>query len=155
VTTGDPAGRPAVDGAATPERSRAPADATSRSLLVRAQAGDPAAWEALTTLYRPLLVGWLRRQGVPPGEVDDLVQEVLLGVVQSLPGFTHSGRVGAFRAWLRTIACHRTLDHFRAAGRGGRRGRPLAARRPGQRAVPAVGRGARPVRPGAPARRGE
>lgn len=117
MTTGTPPGRPAVGGAAAPEPGHAPADATRRSLLVRAQAGDPAAWEALTTVYRPLLVGWLRRQEVPAGEVDDLVQEVLLAVVRSLPGFTHSGQVGAFRAWLRTITCHRTLDYFRAAGR--------------------------------------
>lgn len=116
MTTDDPA----VGGDAGPGRPAA--DATRRSLLFRAQSGEPAAWEALTTLYRPLLVGWLRRQGVPAGEVDDLVQEVLLSVVQSLPGFAHSGRVGAFRAWLRAIACHRTLDHFRAAGRGGAAG---------------------------------
>lgn len=106
-------------GPADPPPVRSPSDDTRRSLLLRAQAGDPDAWAALTALYQPLMVGWLRRQGVPPGEVDDLVQEVLLRVVQSLPGFAHSGRVGAFRAWLRTIACRRTLDYFRAAGRSG------------------------------------
>jgi RNA polymerase sigma-70 factor (ECF subfamily) len=105
--------------AENPDPALAPAapENTRRSLLVRAKSGDPAAWEALTALYRPLLVGWLRSQGVPPGEIDDLVQEVLLSVVRSLPQFDHSGRVGAFRAWLRTIACHRTLDYWRASGR--------------------------------------
>src|SRR5262245_46720792 len=88
---------------------------TRKSLLFRAKSGDPAAWEALATLCRPLMVSWLRRQGVPAGELDDLVQEVLLRVVRSLPQFDHSGRVGAFRAWLRVIACRRAQDYWRSS----------------------------------------
>ena len=79
-------------------------EATRPSLLIRAQAGDAGAWEDLCELYRPLIVGWLRRQAVPDGEVDDLVQEIFLAVVRGLPSFSPSGRRGAFRAWLRTIA---------------------------------------------------
>jgi RNA polymerase sigma-70 factor (ECF subfamily) len=87
---------------------------TRQSLLLRAQAGDEGAWKDLTTLYRPLILGWLRRQGVPPSDLDDLTQEVLLAVVKSLPAFHHSGRRGAFRAWLRTIVCQRSCDYWRA-----------------------------------------
>ena len=87
------------------------------SLLVRVRSGEPAAWEAFAALYRPLMVGWLRGQGVPPGETDDLVQEIFLSVVRSLPQFDHSGRTGAFRAWLRTIACRRARDYWRTTGR--------------------------------------
>jgi RNA polymerase sigma-70 factor (ECF subfamily) len=87
---------------------------TRQSLLLRAQAGDGGAWKDLTALYRPLIVGWLLRQGVPANEVDDLVQDILLAVVQSLPSFSHSGRPGAFRAWLRTITCNRACDFWRA-----------------------------------------
>ena len=92
-------------------------DVTRQSLLLRAQAGDQGAWQDLTDLYRPLIVGWLRHQGVPAGDVDDLVQEILLSVVQNLSGFRHSGRRGAFRAWLRTIAHSRACDFWRARGR--------------------------------------
>jgi RNA polymerase sigma-70 factor (ECF subfamily) len=35
-------------------------------------------------------------------------------VITHLPGFQHSGRRGAFRAWLRTIVCRRTADYWRA-----------------------------------------
>ena len=87
-------------------------DVTRDSLLVRAQAGDQAAWRDLTDLYCPLLVGWLRAQAVPAGEVDDLVQDILLSVVQNLSGFRHSGRRGAFRAWLRAIAHSRACDSW-------------------------------------------
>src|SRR5262249_14690550 len=57
-----------------PPRTRRPAmDATRQSLLLRAQAGDEGAWQDLCELYRPLIVGWLRRQAVTDGDLDDLV----------------------------------------------------------------------------------
>jgi RNA polymerase sigma-70 factor (ECF subfamily) len=92
-------------------------DVTRQSLLLRAQTGDPGSWKNLIDLYRPLIVGWLRHQAVPVTEVDDLVQEILLAVVQNLPSFCHSGRIGAFRGWLRTIAHNRACDFWKARGR--------------------------------------
>src|SRR5262245_15728762 len=40
---------------------------TRQSLLIRAQTGETAAWNDLTALYRPLILGWLNRQDVPAG----------------------------------------------------------------------------------------
>lgn len=91
---------------------------TRQSLLFRAQTGETDAWKSLTDLYRPLILGWLHRQGVPARDVEDLSQEVLLSVVKHLPGFQHSGQRGAFRAWLRTIVCSRTGDYWRALDAG-------------------------------------
>jgi RNA polymerase sigma-70 factor (ECF subfamily) len=93
---------------------------TRQSLLLRAQAGEADAWEDLAGLYRPLILGWLGRHGVPAGDLEDLGQDVLLSVVKRLPAFRHSGRRGAFRSWLRTIVCSRTADYWRAAGPGAR-----------------------------------
>jgi RNA polymerase sigma-70 factor, ECF subfamily len=87
---------------------------TRQSLLLRAKTGEENAWKDLTDLYRPLILGWLNRQGVPAVDLEDLAQEVLLSVVKSLPTFEHSGNRGAFRAWLRTIVCSRTTDYWRA-----------------------------------------
>jgi RNA polymerase sigma-70 factor (ECF subfamily) len=87
---------------------------TRQSLLLRAQTGETDAWKHLTDLYRPLIVGWLNRQGVPPCDLEDLSQDVLLSVLTHLPRFQHSGQRGAFRAWLRTIVCSRTGDYWRA-----------------------------------------
>jgi RNA polymerase sigma-70 factor (ECF subfamily) len=87
---------------------------TRHSLLLRAQTGETDAWKDLTDLYRPLILAWLNRQGVPAGDLEDLCQEVLLSVVQNLPGFRHSGQRGAFRTWLRTIVCRRAADYWRA-----------------------------------------
>jgi RNA polymerase sigma-70 factor (ECF subfamily) len=76
------------------------------------------AWKDLTELYRPLIVGWLNRQGVPASDLEDLSQDILVSVVKHLPGFQHSGRRGAFRSWLRTIVCNRTTDYWRASDAG-------------------------------------
>ena len=92
-------------------------ESTRSSLLIRAQAGDAGAWEDLCELYRPLIVGWLRRQAVPDGDVDDLVQEIFLAVVRGLPSFAHSGRRGAFRCWLRTIASNYSCDYWKSPAR--------------------------------------
>ena len=93
-------------------------DLTRQSLLLRAQTGEEQAWKDLTDLYRPLIIGWLNRQGVPAGDLEYLSQDILLSVVKHLPGFQHSGRRGAFRAWLRTIVCNRTTDYWRALDAG-------------------------------------
>jgi RNA polymerase sigma-70 factor (ECF subfamily) len=89
---------------------------TRQSLLLRARTGEESAWKDLTDLYRPLIIGWLNRQGVPAVDLDDLSQEVLMSVVKHLPTFEHSGNRGAFRSWLRTIVCCRTTDYWRAIG---------------------------------------
>ena len=91
---------------------------TRRSLLLRAQTGETDAWKDLTDLYRPLILGWLNRQGVPAGDLEDLSQDVLVSVVKHLPSFRHSGHRGAFRSWLRTIVCSRTADYWRTIDAG-------------------------------------
>jgi RNA polymerase sigma-70 factor, ECF subfamily len=93
---------------------------TRQSLLLRAQGGEEGAWKDLADLYRPLILGWLGRQGVPAVDLEDLSQDVLLSVIRHLPAFEHSGHRGAFRSWLRTIVCSRTTDYWRSTGAGAR-----------------------------------
>jgi RNA polymerase sigma-70 factor (ECF subfamily) len=90
---------------------------TSASLLERLRLQpDAGAWQRLIDLYEPLIRGWLRRHDLQPADSDDLVQEVLRALVEEIPGFTHNGRPGAFRCWLRTITVKR-LRRFWRAGR--------------------------------------
>jgi RNA polymerase sigma-70 factor (ECF subfamily) len=97
--------------------------ATSATLLARLRnRTDTEAWRRLVDLYTPLLSGWLRRYALQASDADDLVQEVLAAVVRELPHFEHSGRVGAFRHWLRTILVNRLREFWRA-----NRIRPAAA----------------------------
>jgi len=67
-------------------------------------------------LYQPLIHGWLIRNKVRPQDADDLCQDVLANVVKGLAAFEHSGRPGAFRNWLRTIAVNRSRAVWRSLG---------------------------------------
>src|SRR4051812_24255460 len=85
---------------------------TPRSLLDRVAGGDQDAWRALLVIYEPLLRHWLRAADLQPVDRDDLTQQVLAVLVRKLPSFRHSGRAGAFRAWLRSITL-REVAEFR------------------------------------------
>jgi RNA polymerase sigma-70 factor (ECF subfamily) len=86
---------------------------TPRSLLDRICGGDHDAWRHLLTIYEPLLHHWLRPSALQASDRDDLTQQVLAVLVRKLPEFRHSGRDGAFRAWLRNITLHELSDFFR------------------------------------------
>lgn len=78
-------------------------------LMAMAQRGDRLA-------YRTLLVEcgtWLRRyfgRRVPPGHMEDLVQETLLALHQKLATYDPDR---AFLPWLAAIARYRWVDHLR------------------------------------------
>jgi RNA polymerase sigma factor (sigma-70 family) len=88
---------------------------TSASLLIRAREGtDPVAWERLVGIYRPMICHWMHRYAISHQDSEDLAQDVLTILVRELPRFSHSGRPGAFRAWLRAIAANRMRSFWRA-----------------------------------------
>lgn len=88
---------------------------TSVSLLDQLRvASNSEAWTRLVDLYGPLIRSWLRRQGLPTQDVDDVVQEVLTVVVRRVGEFDRQPRTGAFRRWLRTIAINCLRDFWRA-----------------------------------------
>jgi RNA polymerase sigma-70 factor (ECF subfamily) len=91
-----------------------PSPNTSASLLEQARDRRPSAWERLVALYTPLLQSWLTAAGLQPADRDDLTQRVLEILVRQLPDFEHSGRPGAFRAWLRAIAVNLLRELWRA-----------------------------------------
>lgn len=87
---------------------------TPLSLLQRLQVEpDDGAWARLDRLYRPWVLRWLVRRGVPEADADDLGQEVFAVVHRGIPGFDHSGRVGAFRTWLRAITVNHLKSYWR------------------------------------------
>ena len=77
---------------------------TSVTLLqkVRRPENHPGAWERFTQIYVPLLYRQARGMGLQPDDASDLVQDVLVILVRSLPDFQYMpGR--SFRGWLRTV----------------------------------------------------
>lgn len=93
---------------------------TPATLLDRLrQPGDPAAWGEFVRLYTPLLYKWAGQLGLRPTEAADLVQDVFVTLLQTLPEFRYDGR-RSFRAWLCTVVRNRFRD-------GRRKHAPLAA----------------------------
>ncbi|MCA9212527.1 MAG: sigma-70 family RNA polymerase sigma factor [Planctomycetales bacterium] len=86
---------------------------TSHNLLRNAKESHSDAWNRFVRVYTPLISRWLTRFGVAASDLPDLTQEVLLAAATDLNKFEHSGRPGAFRTWLRTVALHRCRRHWR------------------------------------------
>ncbi|MFN4020176.1 MAG: sigma-70 family RNA polymerase sigma factor [Erythrobacter sp.] len=88
-------------------------EATFARLMAAMQQGDSAAANVLLTEAGMWLERYFRRR-VPPGHIDDLVQEVLIAL--------HTKRASwdparPFLPWLAAIARYRWVDHLRRAYR--------------------------------------
>jgi RNA polymerase sigma-70 factor (ECF subfamily) len=94
-----------------------PASATSRTLVARVQANEPAAWERLVGLYAPLVVAWCRRAGLKDQDAADVFQDVFQAVVAYVGRFRRDRESDTFRGWLRRIVQNKVRDHFRRLGR--------------------------------------
>lgn len=82
---------------------------TFTRLMIATQAGDREAYAVLLTEAQFWLQRYFRRR-VPPGQVDDLVQEVLIAL-HAKRATWDSAR--AFLPWLAAIARYRWVDHLR------------------------------------------
>lgn len=90
-----------------------PESSTSSSLLARARAGDPEAWERLTQIYGPLVYSWARRAGLQASDASDVVQEVFRAVAGAIERYRRDRPTDRFRGWLWTITRNKIHDHFR------------------------------------------
>src|ERR1700733_5729230 len=87
----------------------APEISEDDGLIRAAAAGDRAAFGELYVRYARLVHGILLAR-VPPGEADDMVQDVFLRAMRQLRGLRTAA---AFRGWLAAIARNRAMDYFR------------------------------------------
>ncbi len=81
-------------------------------LVDAARAGGGWAFGRLWELLAPPVAAYLRRRRVR--DVDDVTSEVFLAAFAGIGRFDGDGR--AFRAWLFTIAHHKSVDAARRAG---------------------------------------
>ena len=87
---------------------------TSTTFLVRLQDNESDAWKDFTEIYAPLIKYWCRQKDeLTHAQRQDILQEVLLNVSQSIKNFDYTRRERSFRGWLRRITKHRICDHFR------------------------------------------
>jgi RNA polymerase sigma-70 factor (ECF subfamily) len=95
------------------DAARSSSTGTARSLLDRARARDPDAWERMVALYAPLVLRWCRSSGLAEADTADVFQEVFQAVATRLASFRHTHSGDTFRGWLRTITRNKVHDLFR------------------------------------------
>jgi RNA polymerase sigma-70 factor (ECF subfamily) len=85
---------------------------TSLSLLGRlGQPNQNEAWERFVLLYTPFLSHILtNRLQIRPQEVVDLVQEIFISLLRTLPNFKYDPAKGNFRGYLRQICTSKAID---------------------------------------------
>jgi hypothetical protein len=84
---------------------------TRASLLVKLRDHQNAsAWQDFTDLYTPVIRKTALRMGLQVADVENVVQEVLLAVSQSIDQWLANPLRGSFRGWLSRIAKNKTLD---------------------------------------------
>jgi RNA polymerase sigma-70 factor (ECF subfamily) len=87
------------------------------TLLGRARANEPGAWDRLVGLYAPLVRYWCGRAGVGAADADDAAQEVFQAAFTGLAGFRRDRPGDTFCGWLRGITRNVLAQHFRRSGR--------------------------------------
>ncbi|ADE53743.1 RNA polymerase sigma factor [Coraliomargarita akajimensis] len=87
-------------------------DQTRYTLLQRAQdLGDEAAWAELVEHYKRFIYHVLHRLKVPQDDIDDISQQVLIGLTRDLSKYDRDK--SRFRNWLSTIIRNAAYSHFR------------------------------------------
>lgn len=90
-----------------------PNERTSSTLLERARDKDRGAWEVMVKLYAPLVYSWCRKQDLQVHDAENVCQEVFASAYVGLHAFRKEKTSDSFRAWLRTIARNKFIDHIR------------------------------------------
>jgi RNA polymerase sigma-70 factor (ECF subfamily) len=83
---------------------------TNPSIFLRLKASDPqpreVAWDEFRVRYVPVIAGFARRLGCKPQDVDDVIQDVLLGFFLRSPTFVYDPSKGRFRRYLKVCTYH-------------------------------------------------
>lgn len=96
---------------------------TSHGMLSQLRRFDAAGWNRFTSIYAPIVYGWIRKAGLQEADSSDVTQNVLQKVFRAVGGFERRAD-GSFRAWLWTITRNEINGWFRvqrknAQGAGG------------------------------------
>jgi len=83
-------------------------------LVARAQAGDPAAFDALVVKYSPRLYGLVYHMTANHEDTNDLLQEIFAKAYRSLHGFRGKS---SFYTWIHSIGVNMTINFLKKRGK--------------------------------------
>jgi RNA polymerase sigma factor (sigma-70 family) len=90
---------------------------TRASVLLRLRADGTldrqVGWNDFARIYGPVIAGFARNAGVPPQEVDDVLQDVMLGFFRHAQSFEYDPKRGRFRGYLKTVTLNSIRDRHR------------------------------------------
>ena len=99
---------------------------TRSSLIQRLKATiNGESWEEFFHTYWELIYNVARRAGLSEADAQDIVQETILKVHNSLDRFEYNRKRGTFKGWLRTVTRSRLNDFFKKQQRRPALNQPL------------------------------
>jgi RNA polymerase sigma factor (sigma-70 family) len=81
------------------------------SVIVGVCRQDPERWRQFDAIYRPMLLAYLRKQGLKESEASDVVQDIFVKLLGKI--HTYDCSKCRFRTWLFTVANHAFIDYLR------------------------------------------
>jgi RNA polymerase sigma factor (sigma-70 family) len=81
------------------------------SVIVGVCRQDPERWRQFDTIYRPMLLTYMRNRGLSEFHAQDLVQDVFVKLLSRLHTYDHARC--RFRSWLFTVANRTLIDFIR------------------------------------------
>ena len=111
-----------------PMKPEAPLLETRSSLIQRLKSTiNGESWEEFFHTYWELIYNVARRAGLSEADAQDIVQETVLKVHNSLDRFEYNRKRGTFKGWLRTVTRSRLNDFFKKQQRRPALNQPLEA----------------------------
>ncbi|MDF7824659.1 RNA polymerase sigma factor [Pontiellaceae bacterium B12227] len=84
---------------------------TRQTLIQRLKENhDEQSWEEFLRIYRPYILAVIRNMNIPEGDVDDIVQQVMIKLWKYIQTYSKDKR---FRSWLSSVTANCVKDYLR------------------------------------------
>jgi RNA polymerase sigma-70 factor (ECF subfamily) len=91
---------------------------TRHSLLLRLRnLDDQESWRDFFETYWRLIYGVARKGGLSDADAQDIVQETVLSVAKTMPGYEYRRNQCSFKTWLHLLTRRRIADRIRRQSR--------------------------------------
>ena len=87
---------------------------TRSTLLQKLQNNDDVGYQEFYAAYRNLIRSTALKNNVPPADIDDIIQSVMLGIFNNGTFLYSKEKHGLFRTYLGGTIRHKISDYFRA-----------------------------------------